>query len=470
LLLSFFKQANYGMTFLTNAALKHPLSPLVGMMMIAGALLAAMALGDPLIISAPFIAFAVIVASFYGFKALRGDPFAVYLVTFMVIFLANAMFRVRDLDDKSLDIQTLIKSVSWMLAFGLAVMSPAHTLKALFAPDKLLWLLLFLWMTFSASYAPNPSYALVCLFSLFALYLFFMNVFSRFDTLSIIMAIVSACSIFALISVIVYVLIPSFGRVGQWENGVIVAGDRLNGIGGSPNNVASVMTLGLLLGGLYGGELYSRYRHIFWAGMGLCALALWMAGTRMSMGMTAMILGIFYLVNVHRLPYALLLGCMIILIVCFAIPYRDDILTLLSRTGDAGEVLSGNNRAIIWYTTIRIAEQSPYMGWGYASTTFILPKYSEQLMHVAASAHNLVLQMWFTTGYVGLGLFALALLVSSFKIAVEGHKKAALLLFYVVLSGLSEAGPFSNTVHLGSIALFIALSVPKKMLNKSTHS
>ncbi len=444
----------------TASLLRHPLVPLIGMLLIVVLLISAMAFGEPLLLASPFLAIALLIGAYVVFRALRGDPLGVYALTFIIIFLANAVFRVRDFDDKSLDLQTMIKALSWVIALLFTLIYAGRTFYTLFVADRILWTFLFIWMFFSATYAPNPTYAFVCLFSLFTMYLFFQNVFARYDAHALIMAIILACGLFALLSLIAYVFIPTFGRVSLYHDGQLARGWRMSGIGGSPNNVAAVMSLGLILSVFYWRELIRPYRVTFVTCVVLCTTALMLTNTRMSIGLVIVIAGLYLFGNIRRMPFLLLGFTLIVMLVCLAIPFSDEILALLSRSGDTTEIMTGNNRAIIWYTVIHIADQSPWVGWGYAATVFILPQYSEQLMHMVVSAHNVMLQMWFTTGYIGLALFLGALTISFLRALSTNNRRSFLLLFFVFLNGISEAGPFSNTLNFGSIALFLALSIP----------
>jgi exopolysaccharide production protein ExoQ len=382
-------------------------------------------------------------------------------VLFIIMFLMDAVLRQRAFEEKSADWQILLRVGSWslgclaILAVGLG-RSVVHSLR----PDTFLWILFYLWLGYTASYSPNVVYSAVCVFSIVAVHFFCVTAFGRVEEVRLIAALVAACAVMAVASMIVFFVQPSLGKTLIWSGGFQVYSNRLAGLAGNGNGVGRIMAIGLILTTLYWSELRARYGHWVYAAVAACAIALLWSNSRTALGVTLLICALYVFVTPRRLPMLLLGVTLAILAVVVIMPFSDELLSSISRTGSKEEVLSGNNRLLIWYTVIHLAEQQPWFGYGYGSSTFILSKYKDYIEHVAPHAHNTLLQIWFSSGWIGVGLFLTAYVVSFISLVLRRHRRALLLMLFVLLMGITETGAFQNAANVITMMLFLALTLP----------
>jgi O-antigen ligase len=144
------------------------------------------------------------------------------------------------------------------------------------------------------------------------------------------------------------------------------------------------------------------------------------------------------------------------MVLLLLIPFSDQILIGLSRSGRADELATGTSRTLIWQVVSMLAWQKPLLGWGYGSTVFLLPQYEHYMGHAAPHAHNIVLQLWITTGFVGVGLFLLAASTRFILALARGERTIVALLLFVILNGLTESSAFGGIANITSIALILA--------------
>jgi O-antigen ligase len=186
------------------------------------------------------------------------------------------------------------------------------------------------------------------------------------------------------------------------------------------------------------------------------ALTLLLSNSRTSIGITVVLLLVYLFAQARNLPYLLLAVAVAGIAVLLLEPHIEDIMRLLSRSGDAQEIATGTSRTHIWSVVKVLIAQKPSFGWGYGSSVFIMPQYARLMGHAAPHAHNMFLQLWLTTGLVGLVLFVVAI-ASRFAIALRnGELFAMVLMLFVVLNGLSESSAFGGVANITTVALCFA--------------
>lgn len=387
------------------------------------------------------------------------------LVLVASVFVIDSMFRVRSYSDKSIDFQILLKVGTWALLTMIAVSRLSATLSTILSGERLLWTILFCWIMFTTVLAPNPVYAVVAGFSMVAFFLFFASITTRFSLEDVLMALLAATVLVALVSLVVYVAVPSLGRSRVWVGNVQVISGRLAGITGNANSIGRMCCIGLIIIVLCWRRLRAFSTFLPWVLTAILGLTLLLSNSRTSMLVALVVIGVHMLVRGRNLH--ILVGCMAALFLAFLaiMPFSNDVLIALSRSGRADELATGTSRTLIWSVVTNLSWQRPFFGWGYGSSVFILPQYERFMGHAAPHAHNMILQLWFTTGFVGVVLFLLAIM-SRFTLAVvRGERVIIALLLYVILNGLTESSAFGSIANITSVVLALAAVMREGPLN-----
>jgi exopolysaccharide production protein ExoQ len=398
-------------------------------------------------------------AAYTCLASLVGDRAAVWIGCFVVVFLVESMFRVRQYADKSIDLQVVLKIVSWCYIFLFAVLRIPKYIGALTSAPRVFWMVFLAWALYTTVYSPNPSYSAVATFSMVAVILYFLALETEPDDLAAVLTVTSAIAAIAFVSIIVYFADPSLGRMSEWRDGAYLVGDRLSGIVGAPNAMGETTALGLVLLAMNWREIRGRLGpSIPLLFCGVCGVALVMSYSRTSMLSVAAILGINHLMRTRYLPWIALLAIGALVCILVLVPYSEQVMIAISRSGDASEIETGTTRAQIWDTVIKLADMRFWQGWGYASSVFILPNYAAYMGQTPPHAHNIVLQLWLTVGMIGVILFVIAFLAQVLYAAWRGDALSVSLLAFVIINGSMEPGAFAGIANMPTIALAMAVA------------
>jgi exopolysaccharide production protein ExoQ len=405
------------------------------------ALIVAWSLGDTMsagvLLAIPLGVLGIIIV----YEALNERPWAVAVIAFAAIFMLDATFRIREYTDKSLDAQILGKLATWALILGLSLFQIGRYMRTAFDGASILWLILYAWLAVTCLWAPSPMYSIVAVASMIIFHLFVMYLVTRFREESIAGLFMFTILVFCAISIVVYIVFPDFGRMYEWVGDVRIPRNRMRGISPSANAVGSMAGVGILLASIYWDRI--RPRWFMLTIVVVCGLALVLSQSRTTMATVAIVLLAFHWGTFRRIPFMMIGIALGVMIFLFLLPYFEDLLVFLSRSGNASEITTGTNRVAIWQAVLQIWSEQPVQGWGFGSTLFILPTYSG-LFSAAAHAHNNLLEILVTSGVIGLSLMIFALFATiSAALQTRCYRGLTLLLF-VLLRGTSEATPFGG--------------------------
>ena len=409
-------------------------------------------------------------AAVLGWGALRGERITTLTFLFVAVFLLQAVFRIRDYQDKDVDFQVLMKIGLWVSVALIAAIHARRWLGAMLNPVNLPWMLFLGWLFATTLVSPTPAYTAGASFTIFACVVFTAYLFSAFDRVQLFATIVASIAVFCLISIVVYFAIPEFGRYVYWLNGERFVSPRLAGIAGSANNMALIASFGVVATGLFAREFY-RLHPLF---VPLAALpataALVMTNSRVALAVTVVILFMSYAFTWRRLPVAILLASIGLIVLAAALPLGSDAMfRAISRSGDASEVTSFTGRTDIWYGVLQLAEARPWMGYGYASSVFVLPQHESEIGFLTSHAHNLPLQLLLTTGWIGLALFTLAILGAALRAVILRDRVMFAMLLFVLLNGITEASGFTTLANICTFAFAIAVTMPGRQEAHGHH-
>lgn len=392
---------------------------------------------------------------------LMGNRTATLLHLFAVAFLMHAVFRIRDYQDKDVDFQVLIKIGLWITVAGVALIHGRKWIGLMLQPMNFPWILFLFWLLATAVISPNPTYTFVSAFTVFACVLFSAYIFSVFDPVSAFATIVLSITLFCIASIIVYFAIPEFGHYVYWVNEERFVSPRLSGIAGSANNMALIAAFALVVTGLYAREFHRMNRLLVPASVLFCGAALVMTNSRTPLAMTIVILFATYLLSWRRLYAAIFLISVALLLVAAVLPLGQEFLfKAVSRSGDVGEITSGTGRTQIWYAVLKLVELQPLTGYGYASSVFILPQHVNDIGFPTSHAHNLILQLLFTTGWIGVVLFTLTVVGVIIRASLNQDRTTFCMMAFVLLNGITESSGFTTLANICTLAFAIAVTFP----------
>lgn len=392
---------------------------------------------------------------------LTGNRFATLLHLFAASFLMHAVFRVRDYQDKDVDFQVIIKIGLWITVASVAIIHGRKWIGLVRQPANLPWILFLLWLLATTIIAPNPTYTLVSAFTVFASVLFCAYMFSIFEPVDIFATILAATILFCIVSIIVYFAVPEFGHYVYWVNQERFISPRLAGIAGSANNMALIAAFGLVLTGLYAREFHHMNRLLVPLAVVFCGAALVMTNSRMPLAMAMLILAATYVLSWRRLYAAIFLVSVVLLLVAAVMPFGQEfLLKSVSRSGDVGEVTSMTGRTEIWYGVLKLVELQPLTGYGYASSVFILPQHINEIGFTTSHAHNVILQLLLTTGWIGVVLFTLSVIGVIVRASVSQDRTTYCMIAFVLLNGITESSGFTTLANMCTLAFAIALTYP----------
>lgn len=407
---------------------------------------------------APLFALAILIGGAVGAR--------VALLTLLVLMfvMTDLSIRQRALTDTSLDAQNVVKLAVWGLGLLVAVFHRDALRRALSGTPHM-WLLLFaLWCTATALYSPIPMYTLGGGIAFVAMVLFAIVVRSRMPDALVLKAGLYTFGCLTWLALAMYLAIPDRAMAAM-EGGSIM---RLAGPFGSPNNLGRIAAIALLM---CTWSLLTRTHRLTSPGLVLVSVGA-IACLYLSQSRTAGLafcLSVLVLLAIRRASWAfgLLALTAAAALVWSLLDIRiDDVAALVSRTGHVSELTTMTGRTTIWQFVWGEIQKEPLLGYGFASTKYTIPLgYRDYWGWTTASAHNMWLQVWMTTGLVGVVLLAAALLSQVLYCWRTEDVVSASLLIFVLILGLAEGsalGPAPNVLTV-VWALWMARQAPLRV-------
>jgi O-antigen ligase len=380
-------------------------------------------------------------------RAAAWDGRAAFAMSIVLIVVQSAVFRIRDINDKSIDIQILMKlgaiaMMALMAATALARIGPRRH-----SGDAWVWFVFLAYGALTSLIAVRPDLSLVETASHLAAFIMLYGMARLLGRINTVNALIAACFILCLMSLAAYVGYPSLGRMSDWVNGAFVPTARLQGVFGTANAAGGAAGASLVLL-LFLSDI-PKNRAPFYAMVAAFSACLVLSDNRMAMAGFGVAALYIYL---QRGDLALkatigVLGIGLALIAYLG--FGEELLAGLSRSGSADEITSGTGRTKIWSVVLRLWSEQPLFGYGAGSAKYILPK-EPLLFKAAAHAHDLYLNILFSGGAVGLLLFLAGLwLALRRSLGRRDHGVVALLLFFMAY-GITEP-------TIGSLASFVPM-------------
>lgn len=381
---------------------------------------------------------------------------ALAAMAFVVVLLSD--WTLRGGVDRGLDLQSAVKFSIW--ASGLALLLWRLPLVAQMG-RHLPSISLFAfgtWAVFTATYSVSPMYTAAAGLAFIGLWVtattLAVTTTERWGLLVITAALLTGMAI----SLLLYAAFPERVMVPT-EGGTVM---RLAGIFGSPNNIGRAAALALLTSLMLCYMLpRGRAALLMITALALSAACLYLSGSRASS--LALLLGAT-VVLLHRRPWlaatAVVAACCGALVLFFMPELRLELASMISRSGRISEVTTFTGRTQIWSFVLQKIADAPLIGYGFATTREVIPDgYFTMWGWTTTSAHNLWLQVWITTGLVGLVLIVISQLAWLREFVRQPNPVRDGLVVFLLVIGLFEAGPMGPSVNLLTMVMIWAMAL-----------
>lgn len=178
--------------------------------------------------------------------------------------------------------------------------------------------------------------------------------------------------------------------------------------------------------------------------------------------LVAVIAGSVFQQGWHKAKYILSLLIIGVIVYIFLADYLQSQIQVYTSNPYLVSTLTG--RTILWDWVLEMVGERPWLGYGYATFREVFKLYSLALGFVvpATQAHNALLDVMFTGGYIGLTIFVVILIkalivVLKTSAKFQGEPKAlfmVLITTFILVRSLTE-----GSLNLGRDFLFLVLTV-----------
>ncbi|MGO9111419.1 MAG: O-antigen ligase family protein [Thermoguttaceae bacterium] len=330
-----------------------------------------------------------------------------------VVFVNEASFRDADPERFSVDWQVLLR----LAVCGGCGLYAWNYLSAAWAalerfPAALISIF-GIWCAITVPFAVNVPYAAVACGSLWCVILFAPVVVLHLGPKRLFIVVFGSLAAFAVISWFVYLIMPPLGAM-EFDTVDGDVGSRLGGLS-HPNGLGRQMAIMIVAGLFLGSRRMVSWRRLV-PGLMLALITMYFANSRTSMLAMAAAAGLLCLHTaavrgvLGKVVAATALAAVVLAIAALVQggSHMDNVLGVLSRSGDSEEMTSFTGRTDIWrYAVTRIAE-SPVIGYGCGCCRFPMCQFDGFAIN---HAHNLLLNVMINTGVVG-GLLLVAMFLA----------------------------------------------------------
>ena len=362
---------------------------------------------------------------------------------------------------EGLDVQSAAKLALWLVGLLLAALRWRELVGALRHPPLALMAAFVLWCGLGTLTSATPLYTAAASLALAGIAASAWLCVRLCSLRQLLLALLLGLLLALALSLALWLLAPGLA-LSPMDGGRVL---RLGGVFGSPNILGRAAALALLLAVLAWPLLpRAQALALLLTALLLGGSALVLSDSRGSAAALAVALLAVLLAGRPLWTAALLLAAVASVLTLAIWPDAlRGLVAQLSRSGRASEVFSFTGRTDIWSAVTDLIAQSPWLGHGFASTRELLPTaFRGAYGWTTTSAHNLWLQVWVTTGAVGL-LLLLALQLTWLRLALRRpHPTREALVVFVLVVGALEASAFGPSVNGLSFIWCLALALGAK--------
>jgi len=386
------------------------------------------------------------------------EKFVVTLILFAMFFILDAVFRIREYDEKGVDFQVVIKFI--LFSFGLLlgvryvlVSGVSGFIARCFGAISLL-----VFFSLTSAYSPEWMYSIYVSVTYFSFFIFVFYALSVLEVLSVLSILVRAIFLFLVISVYLYIFDPDLGRFVFWNNGILEPSWRMSGLAGSANNFARIAALGIMVVIFNWKYFKKNFSKLYFNSFLILSIGcVFMSGSRTTILFSFFSIVVFFYLQLESRSkiYTLLLTVLGSLVAYIS---SDLLLSIISR--DSSEDLSSfTGRDVIWGISIDLIYDSLIWGYGLGSSVFLLPDFSDLLGFAPSHAHNMYLQVMLNGGVVSLCIFILLTASTLFKLKVKKENQFFCYMIFILLVGLFESGAFALSANIFTLLYFLCCCV-----------
>lgn len=380
---------------------------------------------------------------------------------FISVWVVAALFTqggAFDIPAGSVNMSSLIRFVLMAGFFGICLFSLRSWGRRLYQIDNLFVLPLLGLILISIAYTPNVVYGARAFLTIIFLLGLFFAASECLEKKHLFSSLIFSITTISIVSIATYYLIPSFARGIEWDGDTPYIGPRMAGVCGNANNMGVTAAVGIMLVFFYRGFNNGKWGGIILATVPINFMALILTDSRGAL--LSMLVGIgLSLLTRPSLPRILTLCAAIIfgLSVYFLIDLNA-IMEHFSRTGDASKVLTG--REATWTVSKELIAERSWFGWGYGSTPVVLPANIGKIGFLASHTHNMVLQILFSIGYVGLGIFGMLILFKAVFAFLHHDSFKMALIYMIIIHGQVEPSVFQGESNMDTLLFALVLAFP----------
>ena len=413
----------------------------------------------PALILLPALAGVLVVGGLVLLHACAGHRTATLCFLFVLVFVNDALFRVREPGDIGLDWQNALKLGLWGGAACIGVFRAAEYGHLFRRPAVVLAACYLGFGLLSCLYSASPTYSFGTAFGMLSLLLLAAALGPLPERLVLLWF---ACSLacFVLAGWVVYYAVPSLGRSPFiTADGSLI--ERICGLAGQANALGCV--LAVYLGVVFLMWYRGHYGLLLVVPLGALGLFTLLAADSRT-ALLAWLVGVAAVVARRTLwlwGASLLAGTAgLTLILLTPLRTLAGMSGGLSRSGDPTELFTLTGRTEIWaFVWDRIVLQ-PWFGYGYNSSKFILPLFLGLPGLTVDEAHNTWLQNLLGTGIIGTAPLVALMVVQLVLYVRSPDPFRDLFLFIVLVWGVTVAGAYGSTPTVMTLAVFISLLRP----------
>lgn len=189
----------------------------------------------------------VLPALVFLLRAVVWNGRSAFVLCIALIVIETAVFRIRDIDDKSIDAQILMKLAGLGLMGLMALTASSRLGLSAHTREAFVWFAFLLYGLFSALIGIRPDLALIETFSHLAAFGLLYGMMQLLGRNNFINGLIAACFVLCLMSIVAYVAMPTLGRMSDWVNGAFVPTARLQGVFGTANAAGGAAGASLVL-------------------------------------------------------------------------------------------------------------------------------------------------------------------------------------------------------------------------------
>ena len=389
--------------------------------------------------------------------ACAGSTASALALLFVIVFVNDALFRVRDPGDVGLDWQNAMKLALWAAAALVGICRLGTADGQLRRPPMLCALAYVGIALLSTVWSVTANYSFATAFGMAALLLFALAVCELATERQILLVSAAALTLFVLVSWVVYWTDPALGQspfILPDAGGIVM---RMCGIAGQANSLGHVLVV--YLGVLF--LLWYRGHVRAWLVLAPAALGMvTLIASDSRSSLFSLIVAIMAIVARQRLwlwATGLIAICAgMLALVSVPLHLLVGLGEEFSRSGDPSELFTLTGRTDIWqFAWSRIVEQ-PWLGFGYNSSKVLLPQFLG-IGILIDEAHNMLLQSLLSTGIVGTIPMVLLCVLLLIDYVRKPDPLRDLFFLVTLIGGITEAGAFGATPALLTLFLFLGL-------------